>query len=166
MNLYVANLGKYTEGELVGDWITLPFDEDEFEEFLENKVGINEEYEEYAIHDYECDFMKIGEYENILKLNEVAEMIENLYEYDKMKLKAVMEYDYFDIIEAIENIDNYILCEDIENDTQLGEYMLSESGYSIPEYLEYYIDYEKFGRDYRFNAQGAFTNFGWVERIG
>jgi len=166
INLYIANLGKYTEGILKGGWISLPAEEEDIQEFLKNNVGLNEVYEECAIHDYECEFMEISEYDNIFYINEVAEMLENLDEYDQEKLKAIMEYDSYDILEAIENIDDYILYEDITNDEELGEYLFLESGYDVPEYLEYYIDYEKFGRDYRLNADGNFTNFGWIERIG
>ena len=165
INIYVANLGRCTEGILRGDWISLPTEEEDIQEFLENNIGLNEAYEEYAIHDWQCGYMKISEYDNIFKLNEAAEMIESLDKYDKEKLKAIMEYDLYDILEAIENIDNYILLEDITNDEVLGEYTLSERGYIIPEYLEYYIDYEKYGRDYRFNADGNFTSYGWLERI-
>uniref|UniRef100_UPI0020BFB3BE antirestriction protein ArdA n=1 Tax=Staphylococcus aureus TaxID=1280 RepID=UPI0020BFB3BE len=45
MQVYIANLGKYNEGELVGAWFTFPID---FEEVKE-KIGLNDEYEEYAI---------------------------------------------------------------------------------------------------------------------
>ena len=44
MQVYIANLGKYNEGELVGAWFTFPID---FEEVKE-KIGLNDEYEEYA----------------------------------------------------------------------------------------------------------------------
>ena len=40
---------QYNEGELVGAWFTPPVD---FEEVKE-RIGLNDEYEEYAIHDYE-----------------------------------------------------------------------------------------------------------------
>ena len=45
MAVYIANLGKYNEGELVGDWFTFPIDEEDVKE----KIGLNERYEEYAI---------------------------------------------------------------------------------------------------------------------
>lgn len=57
MRIYIANLGKYNEGELVGDWFTPPVDYDEMAE----RIGLNDEYEEYAIHDYELPF-EIDEY--------------------------------------------------------------------------------------------------------
>lgn len=167
MNLYITNLGKYNEGILKGDWISLPFDEDDWEEFLEEKVGINEMYEEYAIHDYECDLgIEIGEYSNVMKLNEIAEAMENLDdEEDVKKVKALMEWGaYSDIIDAIDNVDNYQLYEDINNDDELGTHYLIDSGnYDIPEDLEYYIDTEKWGRDYAINADGFFSEYGWIE---
>ena len=52
MRIYIANLGKYNEGELVGAWFTPPVG---FEEVKE-RIGLNDEYEEYAIHDYELPF--------------------------------------------------------------------------------------------------------------
>ena len=52
MKVYVANLGRYNEGELVGAWFTPPIDEEEMAE----RIGLNEDYEEYAIHDFELPF--------------------------------------------------------------------------------------------------------------
>ena len=46
MAVYIANLGKYNEGYLVGAWFTFPIDEEDVKE----KIGLNEQYEEYAIH--------------------------------------------------------------------------------------------------------------------
>ena len=40
MRIYIANLGKYNEGELVGAWFTPPVD---FEEVKE-RIGLNDEY--------------------------------------------------------------------------------------------------------------------------
>ena len=41
MRIYIANLGKYNEGELVGAWFTPPVD---FEEVTE-RIGLNDEYD-------------------------------------------------------------------------------------------------------------------------
>lgn len=60
MRVYIANLGKYNEGELVGAWFTPPIN---FEDVKE-KIGLIGEYEEFAIHDYELPF-EIGEYMEI-----------------------------------------------------------------------------------------------------
>ena len=42
MRVYIANLGKYNEGELVGAWFTPPVDYDEMAE----RIGLNGNYEE------------------------------------------------------------------------------------------------------------------------
>jgi len=40
MQVYIANLGKYNEGELVGDWFSFPLDEEVIAERMKcyNKV--------------------------------------------------------------------------------------------------------------------------------
>lgn len=73
--IYIANLGKYNEGELVGEWFEFPIDMDEVAE----KIGLNEEYEECAIHDYETVYpISIGEYDSIEALNEKIEMLDSV----------------------------------------------------------------------------------------
>ena len=62
---YIANLGKYNEGYLVGAWFTFPIDEEDVKE----KIGLNEQYEEYAIHDTDNFPIAIGEYVSIEELN-------------------------------------------------------------------------------------------------
>ena len=42
MRVYIANLGKYNEGYLVGDWFSFPIDEEEVAE----RIGLNSYYEE------------------------------------------------------------------------------------------------------------------------
>ena len=77
MAVYIANLGKYNEGCLVGAWFTFPIDEEDVKE----KIGLNEQYEEYAVHDTENFPIDIGEYVSIEELNEMYEMIEELPDY-------------------------------------------------------------------------------------
>ena len=77
MAVYIANLGKYNEGYLVGAWFTFPIDEEDVKE----KIGLNEQYEEYAIHDTDNFPIAIGEYVSIEELNEMYEIIEELPDY-------------------------------------------------------------------------------------
>jgi hypothetical protein len=42
MRVYIANLGKYNEGELVGAWFSFPIDEEDVAE----RIGLNSYYEE------------------------------------------------------------------------------------------------------------------------
>ena len=66
MAVYIANLGKYNEGYLVGAWFTFPIDEEDVKE----KIGLNEQYEEYAIHDTDNFPIAIGEYVSIEELKQ------------------------------------------------------------------------------------------------
>lgn len=183
LNLYIANLGKYVEGYLVGDWISLPYSEDELNElFVKIGLGqyINGEYvhglevdggiyEEYAIHDVETDiedlYNEIKEYSSISNLNDIAESINGFNDHDQKKINALLEWGVCDdIFQAIEKIDDYNLMEDIENEFDLGYYWIEESGcYDIPSFLQGYIDYEKFGRDITFDGNGFMSSHGWLE---
>ena len=70
MAVYIANLGKYNEGYLVGAWFTFPIDEEDVKE----KIGLNEQYEEYAIHDTDNFPIAIGEYVSIEELNSILKI--------------------------------------------------------------------------------------------
>ena len=97
LNVWIGNLGKYNEGELVGEWLKLPVSKQELDTFLREKVGLQltqaevdktleEEgvcYEEYMINDYETDLpIKISEYENLENLNLLATIAENVNDMD------------------------------------------------------------------------------------
>jgi len=174
---YITNLGKYNEGVLVGKWIKFPIDEDELNEVFK-EIGMNYEdedgeivntgYEEYFFTDWETDFdTDFGEYENIDKVNELAENLE-YWEDEEDKFLAACEI--WNVSEVVENSpDDYMLYSDIDNDYALGYYYIMESGcYDTREFggLANYIDYEAFGRDVRFENNGDFTSKGWVEYFG
>ena len=56
---FVTNLGKYNEGELVGEWVHFPTTEEEMKKVFE-RIGIGSKgefgqvYEEWFITDYDC----------------------------------------------------------------------------------------------------------------
>lgn len=52
VRVYIANLGKYADGEVVGAWFVLPL----HEEVVAEKLGLNAQYREYAVHDYKAPF--------------------------------------------------------------------------------------------------------------
>lgn len=168
IKIYVANLGKYNEGELVGEWLTLPIDMDEeWEEFKQSIQIDGEEYEEWAIHDYEApEGIRIDENDNIEELNELAEQLEEFDENDEEKLLALIEWGYyFNTKDAIENLESFTLYSDISTEKELGDRHIEEGLMGeIPEKLEYYIDTEKLGRDIAINAEGCFTRYGWIEK--
>lgn len=158
---FITNLGKYNEGELVGEWIDFPISDEELEKAKE-RIGINENYEEWFFTDYESDFDvtdSLGEYESIDHLNEIAEAL-NSIEEDGMKeaVDAVISEGY-DVLDAIEKVSNgdVIMFDDIYNDMSneeeaIGYYFVDAVG-GVEELdkktREMYIDYAALGRDVR-----------------
>lgn len=72
IKVFVSNLAKYNDGELTGQWTTLPV-KDVNKDILEPIDAVGKEW---FISDYEAPF-KIGEYDNLYALNELAEALEN-----------------------------------------------------------------------------------------
>lgn len=68
MRVYIANLGKYNEGELVGDWFSFPIDEEDVAE----RIGLNSYYEEYAVHDTDNFPIEIGDMTYLFVKSSVA----------------------------------------------------------------------------------------------
>ena len=99
---FVTNLGKYNEGELVGEWVKFPISAEEMQKVFE-RIGIGSKdefgqpYEEWFITDYECPvsgvYDMLGEYENLDKLNYLAARIDEMDKWDQEKFAAIMEAD-------------------------------------------------------------------------
>lgn len=168
LNLYVANLGKYNEGELKGGWIVLPKTEEEIEQFLKDEVGVGGYYEEWAIHDYETDFgIRVDEYDNIYELNEKAKRALELYEKDEDTILAAIDIWGEEALEF--DIDNLCLYRGVANEYDLGEYLAEEFCHEIfskNEFLSRYFDYEQYGRDISMEVDGGFTEYGFIEYVG
>ena len=116
LKVYITNLGKYNEGYLIGKWLELPATEDEIETILE-EIGVSDEldengvyYDEYFITDYETDFdgVKVGEYDNLDDLNELAETLEDLDETEKEIVNAIMGEGY-SLEDAIDKKDDVLI---------------------------------------------------------
>lgn len=132
MRIYIANLGKYNEGELVGAWFTPPVD---FEEVKE-RIGLNDEYEEYAIHDYELPF-EIDEYTPIEEVNRLCEMVEDLPEYIQEELSELQSY-FGSIEELCEHEDDIICHSGCDDMADVARCYLEESGQlgELPAHLQ------------------------------
>lgn len=106
LSIFITNLGRYNEGALVGEWVSLPADEDDLQAVYD-RIGIDGvRYEEVFITDYESEIgLKVGEYENINDLNELAERLEALDSYDFDLVGALIGSGYYTTEEAIEKIE-------------------------------------------------------------
>ena len=127
---FVTNLGKYNEGELVGEWVKFPTTPEEMQAVFQ-RIGIGETddfgyaYEEWFITDYDCYvdglYDKLGEYSNIDELNYLASKLDDMMQYDYDRFcAAVYMGDHTssiqDLINLTENLDCYDVYPDIEDD--------------------------------------------------
>ncbi len=78
LNIFLTNLGLYNEGVLAGEWVALPVSDFDLEA-VKIRIGVDEYHEETFITDYETDIhgVKVGEYDSIDELNELAEALED-----------------------------------------------------------------------------------------
>ena len=171
LNIYINTWGNYNEhGAFGGRWVTLPMDENELQEQLNKTARVMKDFDpEWFVNDYEwtgdVSPRAIEELENIIELNEYIQKLDSLNEWEQKAYCAAVEV--FGEIDP-DDVDNYRLYEDINNDYDLGYYWIEESGcYDLRSMgnLSNYIDYESFGRDIRFESDGGFSSFGWIERI-
>ena len=176
---FITNLGKYNEGELVGEWVKFPTTAEKMQEVFK-RIGIGEKddfgyvYEEWFITDYDCYvdglYDKLGEYSNIDELNYLASKLDDMMQDDYNRFcAAVYMGEHTDSIQSLinltENLDCYDVYADIGDDDDLGRYFLEDVS-AVPEYLQNYIDYEAYGRDVRFSQGGEYTDFGYVVDSG
>ena len=170
MKIFITNLGRYTEGYLIGKWVKLPVSEEKLDEVLE-AIGINEYYEEYFITDCENDIIGlsdvISEYSSVVTLNELAQRLEMLSDADTDKLGAVLEYEacrsVSEVLELLDELDDFDLLTDVNDDEELGYYYAEEyCSIDIPEHVQPYFDFEAFGRDVRLENSCLFTSYGFL----
>ena len=178
---FITNLGKYNEGELVGEWVKFPTTAEEMKEVFK-RIGIGQRddfgqpYEEWFITDYDCYvdglYDKLGEYENLDELNYLASKLDEMSDSEYAQFQAGMEMgdhcgSLQEIINLTENLDCYEIYPNIEDYDDLGRYYIDElEVMQVPEHLQNYIDYEAYGRDVAMDENGSFTDQGYVRDTG
>lgn len=162
MKIYVANLAKYNEGELVGEWFVLPVDKNEVFETIFEPHELDENGQplgDYAIHDYELPF-EISEYEDLDNLNEFVEYLQGI---DSFKPILEGNYDIGDAINFACDVGMYDLVENIITNDQLDEYVAyqaQEYGWQRVKYLLGQVEYIN-DDYYEFDGYGNVTNISY-----
>src|SRR5699024_3389405 len=124
MQVYIANLGKYNEGELVGAWFTPPIDIEDVKE----RIGLNEEYEEYMSHDYEFSF-EIDEYTPMSEINRLCAMVQVLEGSPIYhELSEIQSYWFDSLEELLEHQDDIICYTDCDSMEDVARYYVEETG--------------------------------------
>lgn len=163
MEIFVQNLGKYNEGELVGDWIKLPKTNEEIKRYLKEVVKLDEEYEEYMIGDYIIDIdFEISEYSNIYELNLLAVALEKVE-----NIEAINSYIEIEGSLSIKKIINLVLqqeeipyyqydfrnieyCSNLSKEEKYGYTKAELSGLDQileKEKIEQFFNYKEYGKE-------------------
>ena len=173
---YITNLGKYAEGQLVGETLKFPATTEEVQSLLKN-IGVDGvRYEEFFITAFDGDVMGLydylTEYENLDELNHLAHLISELDSDEIETLEAALNKgdhtsSVTDIINLVHNLDCYELHPGVTDDETLGRiYVEDMERLEVPEDIINYFDFEAYGRDMRINEGGHFAPGGYVFNNG
>lgn len=183
---YIANLGLYNKGEILGEWVSFPLDDANREELLIRlKLAHRDDsgelvssyqdstgaiYEEYIILDYDTDEEfptdKLGEYVSFAEQNDHAERFVAFDDCEKLAFRAAVE-EFYTLEEAFEKVENgdyrvYYNCDtmaDVAEAYADETCMLDE----IPEHLRYYFDFAALGRDMEIEGTYVYIDGNYVE---
>ena len=156
IKIALTNLRRYNEGELVFEWVDLPCDN--FDEVL-TLIG---NPEEYFISDYECEIphIVIYEYDNLERLNDLAEELEVLGSYELKALEAIMEADGAPIDDALLTLhDGRYFFYEADSFEEFIDLFI-EDGYfgEITEEVKEFLDYEKLTNYFQNNGYQMTSN--------
>ena len=166
---YITNLGKYNEGELVGETLKFPTSPQEVQALLKH-IGVDGiRYEEFFITSFDGDVLGLydylGEYENLDELNHLACLLSELDQDELEKFEAALNIgthtsSVADIINLAQNLDCFEFYPDIETEEDLGRYWAEDL--PIPAELKDYFDYGAYGRGVSINEGGHFAPGGYI----
>ena len=173
---YITNLGKYAEGQLVGETLKFPATTEEVQSLLKN-IGVDGvRYEEFFITAFDGEVMGLydylTEYENLDELNHLAHLISELDSDEIETLEAALNKgdhtsSVADIINLVHNLDCYDLHPGVTDDETLGRiYVEDMELLDVPDNVLPYFDFEAYGRDVRINEGGHFAPGGYVFNNG
>ncbi|XOV77470.1 MAG: antirestriction protein ArdA [Aestuariibacter sp.] len=144
IQIYVADLAAYNAGYLHGVWIDATLSTDDIQNEIQAMLAKSpvSDAEEYAIHDYEgFEGVSLSEWEGLDSVHQMANFIE---EHGALAAGLINHFD--DVDTAIKAIDDgYHGCYE-----SLADYaqQVTEDCTTIPQHLQYYIDYESMARDW------------------
>lgn len=172
LEAYITNLGKYAEGQLVGEILKFPNTTEEVQSLLK-RIGVDGvRYEEIFITSFDSDVLglheHLGEYENIDELNYLAALLSDMDQSDLEKFEAIIDAGEYtgsvrDLINLTQSLDCFEFYSGIHSEEDLERmYILDFEAMTVPEHLIDYIDYEAYGRDVRINDGGHFAPGGYV----
>lgn len=182
-SVFVQNLGAYSEGNIVGDWIDLPQRKEVIDRFLKEKVKINNNYQEYEIADiedfpFEHNIIQCADLQEINKLAVIYSLLDeqqieatigycensgnidmNIEELINVCMQAEMIY-YSYYFEGVE------YCSMFSKEEKYGYSLAEENGIHkllVDNNIEYCFDFEKYGRDASISNNIALLEKGYLD---
>lgn len=147
---FIVELRNYN-----GKWVTLPMEDEDLSIEIESLGNVGGDYD---VHDTETDIEGINHElsrMSIFQMNDLAKRFAEMESYEIETFEIVMD-SVGNIEETFERLENhdYIILHDIDNEEDLGRVFIEEglSGLDIPAELEFYFDYEAYGRDLTFSG--------------
>ncbi len=166
LKIYVSDLASYNSGRLIGEWVELPCSDlaGAIQAVLlegQRVCGDALPHEEMFITDFEWDdssmskVFSVDEYCDPYRLNEIAEELSNLEEFERLQVSFLL-YEGYEFEYAIENHEDVTIY-DYRGSTSfknvyelLAEDLVVEGCFGdIPANLTYYIDHSAIARDLR-----------------
>lgn len=153
ISIFVNTWANYNEnGADGGFWVELPCDLDEVLERLAESTGEEVDEMEVFVNDFETTIngLEISENSNISDLNDLAEQLEALDEYDLEKLEAILEADGGSLENALDDIDDYTYYSGMTLE-EVAEEIVNDC-YDLPDFALRYFDFAAFARDLSFDG--------------
>ena len=149
--IYLNTWGAYNDGYIGYGWM----DPEQARDFIEDDP--ERDGGEWFIADIDnytgVDFGTL-EYCNVMELIDTIETLNNMDEWERDEIAAIMEYlNTKDVNEAIDKKDYYTVFSDLEQYHDFCDEILDFSGCN--EILERYFDYEAYHRDCDFDIYEA-----------
>lgn len=165
LNIYVTDLAAYNNGYLIGKWISLPVEEDELKQEINQVLvdgattcGYNEVHEEYFITDYEWEeinIFEVDEFDNVFELNEKVKLLEDLTQSQVKGVRYLIDYGICtDIEDAISKCDDVVIFED--QSLEDVAYNLIHECYNIddiPSIIYNNIDYKSIAQELDYSGE-------------
>lgn len=165
LKVYITDLAAYNGGALVGEWVSLPIEEEELSLKIksilkagENACGNYEEHEEYFITDYEFEtefkFAEVGEYSNPFELNKTCEEFSSYEEEDLKRISYLVENVGFDLEDAKERYEDVYIYEGTTLLEVVEQYIEDTIDLSaLPSIISSNIDYESIKIDFEISGE-------------
>lgn len=177
--VYIANLGMYNDGWLVGEWVKFPTTAEKMRQTLKN-IGIGKKYNRDQAYENWFVFDDVSNMEvlegflnsNINEINYLASKLNDMSEDEYQKFRAAVKMgdhtgSIQELINLTDNLDCYDIYPYIHDYDDLGRRRFEEADdIQLPDDLLVYINYDSYGRDIALKEKGQITHLGYMRNNG